>query len=81
MRLTEDSSTVTAIITPFLRDHLAYLRHLVGIKLAWLMILQDYYFNGAIAYIDDTVIYGSTVEGFLNVISRLWDIPMKIGPG
>ena len=25
-------------------------------------ILQDYYLNGAIVYIDDTVIYGSTVE-------------------
>ena len=24
-------------------------------------ILQDYYLNGAIVYIDDTVIYGSTI--------------------
>ena len=28
-------------------------------------ILQDNYLNGSIVYIDDTVIYGSTVDGFL----------------
>ena len=38
--LTEDSSKVTAIITPcgvtdFLRAHLVYKRHLVSIKLTW----------------------------------------------
>ena len=33
-------------------------------------ILQDYYLNG-IYYIDDTVIYGSTVEGFLSVLDQI----------
>ena len=34
-------------------------------------ILQDYYLNGAIVYIDDTVIYGSTVEGFQTVLDQI----------
>ena len=34
-------------------------------------ILRDYYLNGAIVYIDDTVIYGITVEGFLSVLDRI----------
>ena len=69
LRLTEDSSKVTAIITPwgvyrFLAcpfdistapgEYQARMAH---------EILQDYYLNGAIVYIDDTVIHGSTVEG------------------
>ena len=33
-------------------------------------ILQDYYLNGAIVYIYDTVIYVSTVEGFPTVLDR-----------
>jgi hypothetical protein len=70
-RLTEDSSKVTAIITPW-----GVCRLLVcpfGISTApgeyqarmAHKILQDYYLNGAIVYIDDTDIYGSTVEDFL----------------
>ena len=34
-------------------------------------ILQDYYLNGAIVYIDDTMIYGSTVEGFLTILDQM----------
>ena len=34
-------------------------------------ILQDYYLNGAIVYINDTVIYGSTVEGFPTVLDQI----------
>ena len=34
-------------------------------------ILQDYYLNGAILYIDDTVIYGSSVEGFLTILDQI----------
>ena len=34
-------------------------------------ILQDYYFNGAIVYIDDTVIYGSTVEVLLTILDQI----------
>ena len=33
-------------------------------------ILQDCYLNGAIVYRDDTVIYGSTVEGFLTLLDQ-----------
>ena len=33
-------------------------------------ILQDYYLNGAIVYIDDMVIYGSTVKGFLTILDQ-----------
>ena len=33
-------------------------------------ILQDYYLNGAIVYIDDIMIYGSTVEGFLCILDQ-----------
>ena len=34
-------------------------------------ILQNYCLNAAIVYIDDTVIYSSTVEGFLTVLDRI----------
>ena len=34
-------------------------------------ILQDYYLNGAIVCIDDTVIYGSTVESFLTILDQI----------
>ena len=77
LRLTEASSKVTAIITPwgvyrFLAcpfdistapgEYQARMAH---------EILQDYYLNGEIVYIDDTVIYGSTVEGFLSILDQI----------
>ena len=31
-------------------------------------VLKDYYLNGAIVYIDDTVIYDRDIEGFLNIL-------------
>jgi len=34
-------------------------------------VLQDYHLNGAIVYIDDTVIYGGDVEGFLDIPDRV----------
>ena len=34
-------------------------------------ILQEYYLNGAMVYIDDTVIYGSKVEGFLTILDQI----------
>jgi hypothetical protein len=34
-------------------------------------VLQDYYLNGAIINIDDTVIYGRDVEGFLDILDRV----------
>ena len=34
-------------------------------------ILQDYYLNGAIVYIDDSVIFGSSVEDFLMVLDQI----------
>ena len=45
----------------------------MNIKREWLTheILQDYYLNGSIVYIDDTVIYGSSVEGFLYILDQI----------
>ena len=34
-------------------------------------VLQDYYLNGAIIYIDDNVIYGRDVNSFLDVLDRV----------
>ena len=34
-------------------------------------ILQDHFLNGAIVYIDDTVIYGSTVKAFLSILDQI----------
>ena len=34
-------------------------------------ILKDFYLNGAIVYIDDTVIYGRNVEEFLTILDRI----------
>jgi len=31
------------------------------------IVLKDYYLNGAVVYIDDTVVYGKTAEEFLSV--------------
>ena len=33
-------------------------------------VLKDYYLNGAIVYIDDNVIYGRDVEGFLDILDQ-----------
>ena len=33
-------------------------------------ILKDYYLNGSIVYIDDIVIYGRHVEGFLDILDQ-----------
>ena len=77
LRLTEYSSKVTAIITswgvyrfsacPF---SISTARGEYQARMAH-EILQDYYLNGAIVYIDDTVIYGSTVEGFPTVLDQI----------
>ena len=77
LRLTDDSSKVTAIITPW--GVYRFLACPFGISTApgeyqarmAHEILQDYYLNGAIVYIDDTVIYGSTVESVLTVLDRI----------
>ena len=34
-------------------------------------VLKDYYLNGAIVFIDDSVIYGRDVEGFLDILDRV----------
>jgi len=34
-------------------------------------IMQDYYLNGGMVYIDSTVTYGSTVEGFLTILDQI----------
>ena len=76
--LTEDSSKVTAIITPW--GVYRFLACSFGILTAPAPgeyqarmaheILYDCYLNGAMVYIDDTVIYESTVEGFLTVLDQ-----------
>ena len=35
------------------------------------VVLKDFYLNGAIINIDDTVIYGRNVEEFLEVLDRI----------
>jgi len=35
------------------------------------VVLKDFYLNGAIVYIDDTVIYGRNVEEFLGTLDRI----------
>ena len=66
LSLTEDSSKVTAIITPwaFSCVPICYIYGTNGEDQARMAheILLDYYSNGAIVCVDDTVIYGSTVE-------------------
>jgi hypothetical protein len=83
LRLTEDSSKVTAINSNSMgsvsvsRVPLWYLfsptTTAPGEYQARMAheILQDYYLNGSIEYIDDTVIYGSTVEGFLSILDQI----------
>jgi hypothetical protein len=41
------------------------------------IILQEFYLNGAIVYIDDTVIYGSCVESFLTVLNQVLERMVK----
>ena len=77
LRLTEDSSKVTAIITPW--GDYRFLACPFGISTApgeyqarmAHKILQDYYLNGSIVYIDGTVLYDSTAEGFLTVLDQI----------
>ena len=35
------------------------------------VVLKDFHLNGAIVYIDDTVIYGRNVEEFLGTLDRI----------
>jgi len=37
-------------------------------------VLQDYYLNSAIEYIDNTVIDGGGVEGFLDILDRVGQV-------
>ena len=34
-------------------------------------MLQDYYLNGAVVYIDDTIIYGRNEETSLNLLDQI----------
>ena len=77
LKLAEDSSKVTAIITPW--GVYRFLACPFGISTApgeyqarmAHEILKDFYLNGAIVYIDDTVIYGRNVEEFLSILDRI----------
>ena len=77
LKLAEDSSKFTAIITPW--GVYRFLAYPFGISTApgeyqarmVHEILKDFYLNGAIVYIDDTVIYGRNVEEFLNMVDQI----------
>ena len=47
-------------------------------------ILQDYYLNGAVVYIDDTIIYGKNEESFLalldQILSKLVEFNVRLKP-
>jgi hypothetical protein len=34
-------------------------------------ILREFYLDGAIVYIDDTVIYGTDVDNFLSILDKV----------
>ena len=77
LKLAENSSKVTAIITPW--GVYRFLACPFGISTApgeyqarmAHVVLKDFYLNGAIVYIDDTVIYGRNVEDFLGTLDRI----------
>jgi hypothetical protein len=77
LRLEDESSKVTAIIIPW--GVYRFLACPFGISTApgeyqarmAHHILQDYYLNGAVVYIDDTIIYGKNEESFLALLDQI----------
>ena len=90
MRLEAESSKITAIITPW--SVYRFLACTFGILTApgeyqarmAHHILQDYYLNGAVVYIDDTIIYGKNEESFLalldQILSKLVEFNVRLKP-
>ena len=90
LRLDKESSRVTAIITPC--GVYSFLACPFGISTApgeyqarmAHHILQDYYLNGAVVYIDDTIIYGENEESFLalldQILSKLVECNVRLKP-
>jgi hypothetical protein len=77
LRLDHESSKITAIITPW--GVYRFLACPFGISTApgeyqarmAHIILEEFYLKGAVVYIDDTVIYGATVDSFLTVLNQV----------
>ena len=77
LHLEDDSSKVTAIVTPW--DAYRFLACPFGISTAPSKyqarmaqdVLQDYCLNGAVVYIDDTIVYGRNKETFLTLLDQI----------
>jgi hypothetical protein len=77
LKLSDESSKITAIITPW--GVYRFLACPFGISTApgeyqarmAHEILREFYLDGAIVYIDDTVIYGTDVDNFLSILDKV----------
>ena len=90
LRLDKESSRVTAIITPW--GVYRFLACPFGISTApgeyqarmAHKVLEGYYLNGAVVYIDDTVVYGKDASSFLKmlymVLTRMANFNVRLKP-
>ena len=90
LRLEDEISKVTGIITPW--GVYRFLACPFGISTAPSKyqarmaheVLQDNYLNGAVVYIDDTIIYGRNEETFLTlfdqILSKLVEFNVRLKP-
>jgi hypothetical protein len=77
LRLYEDSSKITAVITPW--GVYRFLACPFGISTApgvyqarmAHQILHEFYLRGAVVYIDDTIIYGTDEDNFLDLLDQI----------
>ena len=84
LRLDKKSSRVTAIITPW--GVYRFLACPFGISTApgeyqarmAHKVLEGYYLNGAVVYIDDTVVYGKDASSFLRMLDLVLDRMVKL---
>ena len=78
-RLNKESSRVTAIITPW--GVYRFLACPFGISTApgeyqarmAHKVLEGYYLNGSVVYIDDSVVYGKDAASFLQILDMILD--------
>ena len=87
LRLDKESSRVTAIITPWGVNR--FLAFPFGISTApgeyqarmAHKLLEGYYLNGAVLYIDDTVVYGKDATSFLQMLDLVLNRMAKFNVG